>query len=109
MTINFSSAVVTVDDRTAEVIVPGIVQSWSDLFGYKKFETLMDVLTEDCVADVSVTVYGCDTAKAEIDGFASLLIRIARDYRVVAEWCTELAHSSFRFAWSPSMQCGVDL
>ena len=109
MIINFTSAVLTAENRTVEVIVPGIVQTWSDLAGYKKFEDFMCTLTDDSIVEVSVTVYGCDCAVADISGTASLLIRIARDYRFVSEYCTELSKSFFKFAWSPSMQCGVDL
>lgn len=109
MIINFSTVLVTSDGRTAEVIVPGVVQSWRDLSGYKKFEDFLCALSEDSIVEASVTVYGCDTEAAEVSGFASMLIRIARDYRFVGDWCTELSHSGFRFAWSPSLQCGIDL
>lgn len=109
MYINFTCAVLNADGRTAEVIVPGVVQSWNDLVGYRKFEELMAALSEDSIVAVHTTVYGCDGEKAEVDGFASVLIRISRDYRFVSDWCDELAHSGFKFAWSLSMQCGVDL
>ena len=109
MYINFTCAVLAADGRTAEVIVPGIVQSWNDLSSYRKFEELMATLSEDCIVAVHTTVYGCDAEKAEVDGVASVLIRIARDYRFVSDWCEALSNSDFKFAWSPSMQCGVDL
>ena len=109
MFINFSSVLLTADGRTAEVIVPGIAQSWNDLAGCKKFEEFVGALTEECFVDADITVYGCDTGKAEIKGMSSLLIRISRDYRFVTEWCEELSHTRFKFAWSPSMQSGVDL
>lgn len=109
MYINFSRVVVSADGRAAEVIAPGIVQSWSDLAGCKKFEEFVSVLAEDCIVDADVTIYGCEADKAEVKGFASMLIRIARDYRFMSDWCEELSNSGFRFAWSPSMQCGIDL
>lgn len=109
MYINFTRAVLTADERTAEVIVPAMVQSWNDLAGYKKFEEFMCTLTDESVVEVSLTVYGCDSETADVSGFASMLIRIARDYRFISEWCDEISHSGFKFAWSPSMQCGVDL
>ncbi len=109
MYINFTCAVLAADGRTVEVIVPGVVQSWNDLSGYRKFEELMATLSEDGIVAVHTTVYGCDTEKAEADGFASVLIRISRDYRFVSDWCEALSQSGFKFAWSPSMQCGVDL
>ena len=109
MYINFTSVFLTADGRTTEVIVPGIAQSWNDLSGCKKFEEFVSTLTEEFFVDAEITVYGCDTEKAEIKGMSSLLIRIARDYRFVAEWCDELSHTRFKFAWSPTMQSGVDL
>ena len=109
MYINFSSVILSADDRSVEVIAPGTVQSWNDLSGYKKFEEFMATITDECIVDVGVTVYGCDTDKADVKGFASMLIRIVRDYRFVPDYCDEIAHSGFKFAWSPSMQCGVDL
>lgn len=109
MFINFSSVLLTADGRTTEFIVPGIAQSWNDLSGCKKFEEFVCTLTEECFVDAEITVYGCDTETTEIKGMASLLIRIARDYRFVTEWCVELSHTHLKFAWSPSMQCGVDL
>ena len=109
MYINFTSAVLSADGRTTEVIVPGIVQSWNDLAGYKKFEEFMCTVTEESIVDVGITVYGCDCDHAEVNGFASVLIRISRDYRFISEFCDEISHSAFKFAWSPTMQCGVDL
>ena len=109
MYINFSSVVLSTDGRSTEVIVPGMVQSVNELSGFKKFEEFMCTLTDESFVDADVTVYGCDTEKAEIKGMASLLIRIARDYRFVTEWCDEISHTRFKFAWSPTMQCGVDL
>lgn len=109
MYINFTSAVLSADGRTTEVIVPGIVQSWNDLAGYKKFEEFMCTLTDESIVDVGITVYGCDCNLAEVNGFASVLIRISRDYRLISDFCDEISHSAFKFAWSPTMQCGVDL
>ena len=109
MYINFTSAVLSADGRTTEVIVPGIVQSWNDLAGYKKFEEFMCTLADESIVDVGITVYGCDSNIAEVSGFASVLIRISRDYRFVSDFCEEISHSAFKFAWSPTMQCGVDL
>ena len=109
MYINFSSVVLSANGIATEVIVPGIVQSWVDLSGCKKFEEFLSTLTEECFVYADITIYGCDTEKAEIQGFASLLIRIARDYRFVSDWCDEISHTCFKFAWSPSMQCGIDL
>ena len=109
MYINFSSVILSADDRSTEIIAPGTVQSWNDLSGYKKFEEFMTTFTDECIVTAEITVYGCDTENAEVNGFASMLIRIARDYRFVNDWCDELAHSRFKFAWSPSKQCGVDL
>ena len=109
MYINFTSAVLSADGRTTEVIVPGLVKSWNDLAGYRKFEEFMCTLTDESIVDVGLTVYGCDSNSAEVNGFASVLIRISRDYRFVSEFCEEISRSAFKFAWSPSMQCGVDL
>ncbi len=109
MYINFSNVILTSDGKVTEVVVPGIAQSWSDLAGCKKFEEFVGAMTEECFVDADITVYGCDTEKAEIKGFASMLIRIARDYRFVPDYCDELSHTGFKFAWSPSMQSGVDL
>ena len=109
MYINFSSVVLSAEGVSAEVIVPGTVQSWNDLSGCRKLEEFVSALSNECFVDADITVYGCDTEKAEIKGFAPLLIRIARDYRFVSEHCDELSHTGFKFAWSPFMQCGVDL
>ena len=109
MYINFTSAVLSADGRTTEVIVPGLVQSWNDLAGYRKFEEFMCTLTDESIVDVGLTVYGCDSNSAEVNGFASVLIRISIDYRFVFDFCDEISHSAFKFAWSPSIQCGVDL
>lgn len=68
MYINFTCAVLSADGRTAEVIVPGIVQSWNDLSGYRKFEELMATLSEDCIVAVHTTVYGCDNWHLFIHG-----------------------------------------
>lgn len=109
MYINFTSAVLNADGRTTEVIIPGLVQSWNDLAGYRKFEEFMCTLTDESIVDVGLTVYGCDSNLAEVNGFASVLISISRDYRFISDFCEEISHSAFKFAWSPSMQCGVDL
>ena len=109
MYINFSSVFLSANGIATEVVVPGVVQSWVDLSGCKKFEEFVGTLTEESFVDAEVTIYGCDTEKAELQGFASMLIRIARDYRFISEWCDELSHSGFKFAWSPAMHSGVDL
>lgn len=109
MYINFSRVVVSVDGRGAEIFVPNLVKGCEDLSGYKKFEEFVSIITEECIVDADITIYGCDTEKAEIDGFASLLIRLARDYRFILQYCDELSHTGFKFAWSPSLQSGVDL
>ena len=55
MYINFTSAVLNTDGKTTEVIVPGVVQSWNDLAGYKKFEEFMSTVTDESIIDVGIT------------------------------------------------------